>query len=532
MADFIHQYALQQYGRMATLSVNTNFGYFSHPYMDVADYFLNETYTFANDGLPPFANADIKSYKGVRQWPVAATPEPQLHVSRALPHSTTNMIRLAVSDIYASGGTIAFAGEFNEWSPPNAISIDPSVLKTYAQFILASPALFENLTFSPQVAILDSTDSRMASVYHLANAPGIGAAYPSDAHYYGTARLLIDGNIQYDSILAPNASLSIVPSFTLATLQKYKVLILPDTLVLDDDQANTILNYVQGGGVVIATGLVGTHEPWGQLASRPVLQQLQSVEGSTPYGTGVFVHTSQNLGAKYQTADMTGDNATKASLLRTFQNLISRYLTPDVATSPVTQVYRAGGATAFLYHTPLNALVLHLVNYDYDPFSDTYAPKDDVQVTLHVGSQPVDDVILRSPDVAGAQALPFTRSSGGTLTFTIPHLYAWDVLYLQQNSFAPVIQSVTPVQNIGAVGGSTLNFDVQAQDPDGNPLTYTWTVDGQVVQGVFGPQLAYQLPVSATGTYIVAVTVTDGSRRAQTSWVITAASISFTARAL
>ena len=44
MADFIHQYALQQYGRMATLSVNTNFGYFSHPYMDVADYFLNETY--------------------------------------------------------------------------------------------------------------------------------------------------------------------------------------------------------------------------------------------------------------------------------------------------------------------------------------------------------------------------------------------------------------------------------------------------------------------------------------------------------
>lgn len=43
MQTFIHQYALQTYGRTATLSVNTNFGFFSHPYFDVVDYFLNES---------------------------------------------------------------------------------------------------------------------------------------------------------------------------------------------------------------------------------------------------------------------------------------------------------------------------------------------------------------------------------------------------------------------------------------------------------------------------------------------------------
>jgi hypothetical protein len=100
----------------------------------------------------------------------------------------------------------------------------------------------------------------MAAVYALApTAAGLGNSYPSDAHYYGTARLVIDGNTQYDSVLAPDTTLSTIPSFTLAQLQKYKVLVLADTLVLNDDQANTILAYVNGGGAVIATGLIGTY---------------------------------------------------------------------------------------------------------------------------------------------------------------------------------------------------------------------------------------------------------------------------------
>jgi hypothetical protein len=258
----------------------------------------------------------------------------------------------------------------------------------------------------------------MASLFPIDNAPGLSGSNLYDTHYYGTARFLIDSNIQYDSLLAPDSTLSSLPSFTRAQLQKYKVLVLPDTFMLDDAQADTILDYVRGGGVVIATGLIGTHEPGGQLASRPDLQKLQSVEGATPYGSGIFVHTSRDLGSQYQKADMAGDNATKSALLGTLQSLISPYISTDVVTSPVTQVYKSGGATAFLYRNPSNGFILNLVNYDYDPFSDRYAPKDNVQVTVRVGSQPVDEVILWSPDLSGPQALQFSRS-GDTITFTV-----------------------------------------------------------------------------------------------------------------
>ena len=78
-------------------------------------------------------------------------------------------------------------------------------------------------------------------------------------------------------------------------------------------------------------------------------------------------------------------------------------------------------------------------------------------------------------------------------TFTVPHLLAWDVVYLQKSTAAPVIQSAAPSQSIGVVGGSTLTFSIQAQDPDGNPLTYTWAVNGQIIAGVFGPQFSLPL---------------------------------------
>lgn len=54
-------------------------------------------------------------------------------------------------------------------------------------------------------------------------------------------------------------------------------------------------------------------------------------------------------------------------------------------------------------------------------------------------------------------------------------------------------------------------------------MTYTWTVNGQVVAGLFGSQLSYPLASSASGTYIVTVTVTDGSRITETSWTVNVA---------
>lgn len=153
---------------------------------------------------------------------------------------------------------------------------------------------------------------------------------------------------------------------------------------------------------------------------------------------------------------------------------------------------------------------------------DQFYTKTNVGVSVNVGAQAVDDVILRSPDMTGAQSLPFTRNEN-IITLTVPEVDAWDVLYFQQNKQAPVISSSTPAATLSAIGGSSFSFNVEASDPDGNPLTYTWTVNGQTITDTFGSAYTLQLPSNASGTYTVTVAVTDGSRVTQTSWTINVA---------
>jgi hypothetical protein len=64
---------------------------------------------------------------------------------------------------------------------------------------------------------------------------------------------------------------------------------------------------------------------------------------------------------------------------------------------------------------------------------------------------------------------------------------------------------------------------VQVSSPDGNPLTYSWSVNGQVVSNGPAPNYSLQLPASASGIYNVTVVVTDGARVTQASWAINAA---------
>ena len=540
-AAFAHQYALGTYGRVVTVSGNTAFQRYGEAYSGGPDFFVNETHFFSPGSVSQLATADIRSYRGATGAPVVAELERVVDLTPQQ-NFPANLLRVAIADVYSSGGIASIGhGSVSLAAPapqpleplgvsPGATGPPPAIssgaLQQYAQFVVGHPALFENLQSVAKVALLDSTASRNGWLYPVAAVPGQPppSSYSyGEGHYYGAARLLIDSNIQYDSVLAPDSNLSTVPSFTLAQLQKYSVLLLPDAYALDDEQANTILAYVQGGGTVIAIEPVGINDLAGQVASRPQLLQLQSVEGATPYGAGFFVHTNHGIDLSYFLAEQNQDNATKAALLQTFQALIAPYLAPPVTTGPVSVVFRTGGATASLWRGASGNLVVDLVNYDYDVTSDTVAGKDNVPVAVALGSQAVDEVILWSPDATGPQVLPFSQS-GGVITFTVPHLDVWSVLSIQQNAAAPVIQSTSPPQSIGASGGSTLNFSVTAQDPDSNPIAYSWTVNGQGIANSFGPQLSWQVPQTATGgTYTVVVTVTDGSRITQNSWTVTVA---------
>jgi len=73
----------------------------------------------------------------------------------------------------------------------------------------------------------------------------------------------------------------------------------------------------------------------------------------------------------------------------------------------------------------------------------------------------------------------------------------------QITAFAPV--STTPV----ATAAAPLTFSVTATDPDGDPLSYEWTVDGTVVSTA--TTFTYTPAITDAGHVLVQVTVSDGS---------------------
>jgi hypothetical protein len=238
------------------------------------------------------------------------------------------------------------------------------------------------------------------------------------------------------------------------------------------------------------------------------------------------VYSNELFGVEYQSTSggtiPGADNAAQRQARSSFLTFLTSWAQPDVQlVEPTAQVYEPG-IGAFFYHDRNGNALVHLVNYDYDLDGDQFYTKKNIQVQVQVGSQAVDEVISRSPDTTGAQSLPFTRS-GETITVNVPEIDAWVVLYFQQSAHAPVIRRVNPVPSFGAVGGDLLTFSAQAGDADGNPLTYTWSVNGQVVADVFGPVFSLQLPFTASGVYTVTVVVTDGSRTAETSWTVNVA---------
>jgi uncharacterized protein (TIGR03437 family) len=519
-----HQYAQEKYGRSFTVSTNTNFGAQSHHLLNEVDYFLNEHYTFNSfqGALSPFACVDIKSYKGVRRWPVVVAPEP-LYLE-GLPKATKNMIRLALGDIYAAGGTVAFAGAFNAWTVNNKIAIDPDILKKYAQFILVNHGLFENLRYSPQVAILDSTALRQARLFQMDSVPSLGTSGSDESHYYGTARLLVDNNVQYDSILVPDGLLSTVPSFSAQQLQRYKVLVMPNVLILDDAQAGAVLEFVRAGGVVIATGMVGTHQPGGKLAARAELARLQERDGVTPFGNGVFVYTRRSLGSDYQKKSDTE----RSTLRQVFRDLVLAYIKPEIVTGPVSEVYRTGGATAFLYNDAAGDYIAHLVNYDYNEFTDQFAVKDNVAVSIRVPMRGLRYATFVSPDLAGPLYLPVTQTSDG-VSVVLPRLEAYGILILQANPASLSVASQSSLAGERFLAGTSLTFRIDGSSSGGGPLFYRWFVNGKMVSEFVGESFQLKTLRTDQGEFYVGVEVSDASgvNRAYSEWRFTVVSYRF-----
>ncbi len=428
---------------------------------------------------------------------------------------TVNLERVLMADIYAAGGVRASSIQENldDGTPE---PVDLSVVNLYANFVLNNPQLMTQTTTNAQTLLLQSAPSMFGAL--AAQAETIG--WDGNTDYIGTGRLLLDTGINYDSLFVPDTSYSQLPPLTLAALTPYKVVIAPYSWSLDDNQVSVLLGYAQQGGTLIIDGDFANSQPDGTPANRPNVQAILATQGAQPYGSGTIVVTNAEYGIQYENNQFASNAiSVQASIQAAFVSFLAPYISPTVAvTQPLPQIHQPG-VGAFYYHDANGHALVHLVNYDYNDSTDQFVTKNNIQIQVQVGSQPVNAVVLRSPDIAGPQSLPFTKN-GSTVTVTVPQIYAWDILYFETSTLAPVISSTTPVATLGAVAGDSLTFNAQASGADGNPLIYTWSVNGQVVANVLTPSYTVQLPITASGLYTITVSVSDGARVTETSWTV------------
>ena len=146
---------------------------------------------------------------------------------------------------------------------------------------------------------------------------------------------------------------------------------------------------------------------------------------------------------------------------------------------------------------------------DADPLTYSWAVVSGPAAVLNPPNSPTPAFIARD---AGTYVLRLTVRDGSGAT-------ARDEVSIVVTNRAPVIGLVSPVSPLVTLPVSASQvFQVNSTDPDGDALTYAWTVNGQTVgSGAF----AYSFDAAAPGTYDINVTVSDGVGTRVQSWTVT-----------
>ncbi|MEM2870296.1 MAG: PKD domain-containing protein [Thermoplasmata archaeon] len=97
----------------------------------------------------------------------------------------------------------------------------------------------------------------------------------------------------------------------------------------------------------------------------------------------------------------------------------------------------------------------------------------------------------------------------------------WNITVVDINR-EPVIESHLPVTNPTVRENETVEFSVEASDPDGDPLSYQWSLDRKVQMKENGSRYRYTPDFFSAGTHTVMVTVSDpGGLTATKKWDVT-----------
>lgn len=178
--------------------------------------------------------------------------------------------------------------------------------------------------------------------------------------------------------------------------------------------------------------------------------------GASPAGTNIAVSPIDQTGA--QTVDITFGTVTRAGV-----TTVQSSSTPPESAAPITGLFNVGAST--LYYdiattAEFDGLAEVCVTYPASAFTGAVEP-----ALLHYENGAWADVT--------SSVHPERNEVCGKVASFSP--------------FAVVARDRPPVATLkgsglqGGMEGSTLEFEATASDPDGDPITYAWSIDGQAV---------------------------------------------------
>lgn len=416
------QYAALTAGKVIPFSANINIlaapeNFLMVPLLDMLDleFFYLELGYFRNGrGIAPLKLAryfdkpamlrtSISAHDDLIEWGAAGT---------------VDLYGTMIADAVSSGGEFFI----DQWVGPmdGPIEQDINALAPYYRFRTDHPGLFDDLEpLKPQLAVLHLWENVLTDPYWT-------------KAYFGISSLLADSGVQFDSVFGAKEYLSWgelptypAPDFPLdiELLRTYPVLVIPELNDLIETHAATLLDYIDGGGVVVAyveddLGLEVQREGDSGVAS--FLQMLRS--GSENEAGGKVVRLDENLARNYNNDP---DPAFRQEWLSEIANL---GLNPEVR-------YDAGPMLAAQVYAADDQLVVHLVNYNWDRATLSTAPLSDigVEITLPAGfNREGLTASIHAPGDAAVE-LDVEPSVAGIIV-TIPEIHIWSVISIAAGS--------------------------------------------------------------------------------------------------
>jgi hypothetical protein len=269
-------------------------------------------------------------------------------------------------------------------------------------------------------------------------------SYPSIAYHH--SRVQLSAILVEQALIEDKIPFDLVFDEHLAGLDKYRVLVLPDSECLSDSQLESIRRYVESGGGLVAIGQAGLYDDWRRLRVQPGLYPLvasqppaKEYEETVERGAlrGAAVRRDHGRGRVAYVPEIEFDGPLPEA--EPYFNIGNRFWKRPRNWREIAEAIRwaardempvrIGGPSwlvANLVSQPAkNSMLLHLVNYD----ARSGKPVRGIDVAFRPTDKPIAGARLFAPELDRPVSLK-VKMQKPEIRLTVPEVKVYAILEL------------------------------------------------------------------------------------------------------